>query len=191
MSAAEDRFERARAAFEAVHAEDPAGEALGYHAGVAQWIERLVPDAQESLRLAAWCQHLRRWALPRGDFPEGREGYRRWRSALSRQHAEEAAQILAGVGYDEAVVTRVGELLVKKRLQSDPEVGALEDAVCLVFLQQQAERFAAAHPEAKVVAILQKTWAKMTDAGRAAAHGILPQLPPAVQALVIRAIAST
>ena len=191
MTDPDPRFARAVAAFTSVHDEDPAGQARRYHEGVAAWVLRLQPDASPALRLASWCQHLRRWALPRTDFPANRTGYKQWRSTLARRHAEEAGEILRGVGYEEATVARVGELLVKKRLRSDPEVGALEDAVCLVFLQQQAEAFAAAHPEAKVVEILQKTWDKMTERGRAAALEVSPDLPPGVRALVARAIAST
>jgi hypothetical protein len=185
------RFQRAVAAFTSVHDEDPAGQSRAYHEGVARWVARLEPEASVPLRLAAWCQHLRRWALPRTDFPAGRTGYKQWRSTLARRHADEAGEILRAVGWDEATVARVGELLVKKRLRSDAETGTLEDAVCLQFLQQQAEAFAAAHPEEKVVEILRKTWDKMTERGRTAALELLPELPAGVRALVARATAST
>lgn len=191
MTDPDPRFQRAVAAFLSVHDTDPAGQARAYHEGVASWVARLEPGASEALRLAAWCQHLRRWALPRTDFAAGRAGYKLWRSTLARRHADEAGEILRDVGFDPATVARVGELLVKKRLRSDPEVGTLEDAVCLQFLQQQAEAFAAAHPEDKVVEILRKTWDKMTDRGRAAAVALLPDLPAGVRALVARATAST
>jgi hypothetical protein len=191
VNAPDPRFVRAVASFQAVHDEDPAGRARRYHEGVAAWVLRLTPGASDALRLASWCQHLRRWALPRTDFAAGRTGYKTWRSVLARHHAKQAGEILRAVGYGDDMVARVGELLVKKRLRSDPEVGALEDAVCLVFLQQQAEAFAAAHPEDKIIEILQKTWGKMTERGRAAAVEVLPELPPGVRALLARAIAST
>lgn len=191
MTDLDPRFDRAVAAFVAVHRADPAGRALAYHEGVAGWIARLDPCASTPLRLAAWCQHLRRWALPRTDFPAGRTGYMKWRSTLAMRHAAEAGDILRSVGYDDATAARVGELLTKKRLRSDPDAGTLEDAVCLVFLQQQAEDFAAAHPEDEVVRILKKTWDKMTVRGRAAAVALLPELPAGVGALLARATAST
>jgi hypothetical protein len=184
-----DRFAAAAAAFEAVHREDPAGQAVAYHAAMATWVDRLRPDASEALRLAARCQHLRRWALPRGDFPAGRAGYKKWRATLAMRHAEEAAAILRGVGYDHATAERVSKLLRKQGLRRDAEVQCLEDAACLVFLQQQLASFARVHPTDKVVDILQKTWTKMSDAGHAEALALLPALPPDVAAIVQRALA--
>src|SRR5512144_2528909 len=60
------------------------------------WVLRLDPDADEAQLLAARAHHLRRWTLPRSDYPEGRSGYLRWRTALKAQHAQEVGQILAG-----------------------------------------------------------------------------------------------
>src|SRR5262245_55159089 len=99
MRSMDERFREAVARFEAAHREDPRlheGEpyALGYHRRVAHWVAVLAPDASEALRLAASSQHLRRWTLPRDRFPEGRAGYRRWRSTLMRFHADEAARVL-------------------------------------------------------------------------------------------------
>ena len=46
------------------------------------------PDGPEAVRLAARCQHIRRWTIPRADYPAGREGYRRWRTDLARFRAK-------------------------------------------------------------------------------------------------------
>ena len=67
------------------------------------WVARLDPEASDALRLAARAHHLRRWALPRSDYPEGRAGYLRWRRAQRERHARDLAAILDGAGVDESV----------------------------------------------------------------------------------------
>src|SRR4051812_38623959 len=57
------------------------------------WVERLDPGADEVQLIAARAHHLRRWSVPRADFPDGRAGYLRWRTALKAQHAEEVGDI--------------------------------------------------------------------------------------------------
>ena len=128
-------FGRAASRFGAAHAEDATGHAARYHAALAAWVDRLVPDASVALRLAALCQHLRRGDQPRSAYPEGPAGYKRWRAAAATAHASAARAILAEAGVDDATGLRVGELLVKKGLRSDPETMAFEDAIALTFLE--------------------------------------------------------
>lgn len=127
------------------------------------------PDASLAVQLAARAQHLQRWKLPRSEFSMDRKGYLSWRQKLYGMHAELAGAILAEVGFDEAAIARVGTLLRKKGLKTDPEVQLLEDVVCLVFLRHYFADFAEKHDEAKVVDILRKTWSKMSERGRKAA----------------------
>lgn len=198
MSDAPSPFEAAAARFEAAHRADPRavtrrGEALphavAYHRALVAWLARLAPDAPEAVQLAARCQHLRRWTRPRADYPDGRAGYKRWRSDLARFHAEEAGEILATSGYDAAMIARVGELLTKRRLASDPDVQLLEDAICLTFLDTELADFAAKHDDDKLVDIVRKTWAKMTPRGHAAALALAERLPEREQRLLTRALA--
>jgi hypothetical protein len=153
---------------------------------LSAWVEKLAPGAPEALRLAARCQHLCRWEIPRGSYPEGRIGYLEWRKALSRMHADKAAGILRALGYDDATVERVRAINQKRALKQDPDVQTMEDALCLVFLEFEAEEFAAKHPEEKVVDILRKTWRKMSERGHAEALR-LPLSAP-VKALVEQAL---
>jgi hypothetical protein len=192
MSRIEDAVRR----FEERHREDPrsaggraATYSLWYHQRLAAWVLRLAPDASEALRLAAACQHIGRWELPRAAFPEGLAGYKRWRSELARRHATEAEEILRAVGYDESVVGRVRALLMKKGLKADPEVQLFEDAICLTFLENELEEFAAKHDEPKLASILAKTWAKMSPAGHRLALDLCAGLPEGVRAVVLRAVA--
>jgi hypothetical protein len=101
-------------------------------------------------------------------------------------HAEEAGEILRDAGYDEPIVTRVGALLRKEKLKADPEAQALEDTACLVFLEFEFAEFAARHDDEKMIRILRRTWAKMSERGHQAALGL--PLPEAAKALVVRAL---
>jgi len=172
------RFAQAIARFDAVNAEDPRrdrveGELhpreLLYARRMSEALERFEPEASEALRLAARAQHIQRWILPRAEYPEGRAGYKRWRTRLMGHHAEVAGGILREVGYGEELVDRVASLLRKQGLKRDPEVQTLEDVVCLVFLEHYFDAFALEHEDGKLVEILGKTWMKMSERGRAAA----------------------
>ena len=185
------RFDTAIARFDALNGEDPRQEdgqphELVYARRMTAWLERLAPEAPEELRLAARAQHIGRWRLPRERFPEGRAGYKRWRSECARMHADLAAGILAEVGYRAEEVARVRDLLTKKRLAHDPDVQTLEDTACLVFLAHDFAAFALKHERAKLVDIVRKTWGKMSERGRAAAAGLA--LPPELAAIVAEAV---
>lgn len=187
MMQTDPRYARAIERFDAANAADPSGKELDYGRRMSAWLERVAPDASEPLRLAVRAQHIERWRIPRDDYPEGRQGYKRWRSDLARLHAEVAGAILAEEGYPADVVERVGELIQKRRLKTDPEAQALEDTACLVFLDHYFADFAAKHPDDKIVDILRKTWNKMSERARAMALEL--ELPDHLAALVRRALA--
>lgn len=180
------RFEQASARIDAVHAEDPGQKELLYAQRMSAWLEKLDPNASEALRLAVRCQHLRRWSLPRGDFPVGRVGYLRWRKEESLAHAALAGELLRDAGYDAEMVRRVQSLVKKERIRQDPDAQALEDVASLVFLEFELAGFAPKHDEAKLVDILQKTWAKMSPRGQAAALAL--KLPAPLRALLEKAL---
>lgn len=172
------RFDEACARFDAANAEDPRTERaegvdypkeLLYARRMTERLRAFSPDASEPLQLAARCQHIRRWTIPRSEYPMNRRGYKQWRNALARYHADTAGDILREVGYDEETVEHVQSLLMKKRLKRDPEAQVLEDVVCLVFLEHYFPDFAREHSEEKLIDILQKTAQKMSPAGRNAA----------------------
>lgn len=195
MTADAKRFEAAIARIDAANAEDPNTEEangethpkeLLYGQRMSAWLDRLSPGACEALKLAARAQHIRRWAIPRRDYPMTRTGYLKWRTTLYRFHAEEAAGILREVGYDDATVAAVGSLLRKERLKRDADAQCLEDVACLVFLEHHLADFAPQYYEQKVLAILRKTWKKMSPRGQAAASRFA--LPPAARVLLDKAL---
>ena len=187
------KFSDALARIDAAHAEDPDKDAAGqpkelaYAQHMSAWLHRLAPQASEELRLAVRCQHLRRWAIPRGRYPEGKVGYLKWRKEESLAHAALAGEILAHAGYGMDTVQRVQSLVKKERIKHDPEAQALEDATCLVFLEHELASFAAKHPDDKVIDILRKTWPKMSAQGQREALGL--QLPAHLRAIVGKALA--
>jgi hypothetical protein len=175
------RFERAVAAIDAANADDPnrivvRGESrpkeLAHAELMTEWVRRLRPDASESLRLAARAHHIRRWALPRDQYPEGRSGYLRWRRELHERHAVEVASILADVGYDDTTIARVRDIVRKRGLGRDPEVQAFEDALCLVFIETQFTDLSARLERDKMVDVVRKTLKKMS----AEAQALVPTL---------------
>jgi Domain of unknown function (DUF4202) len=174
MPPADLRFQAAIDRFDAANAQDPtlingvAAELL-YARRMSDWLGRMYPEASEALRLAARAQHIRRWMIPRSSYPMTRPGYHQWRTALYSYHADAAAEILQEVGYAEQTVGQVRSLLRKEKLKSDPEMQALEDVICLVFLENYFADFAAKHEEEKVLTILRRTWKKMSARGQAAA----------------------
>lgn len=142
---------------------------LLYSQRMTSALARVSPHASVPLRFAAHAQHIQRWKIPRNSYPEGRQGYRHWRTELGKFHAETTAAILLTVGYDDEVITRVKQLLRKERLKMDPECQILEDIICIVFIEHYLEEFAAKHDEAKILDILRKTWRKMSTQGHAVA----------------------
>ncbi len=172
------KFEAALRRFNAENSRDPNREAVGgvsqprellYAQRLTSWVLRLCSDASEELRLAARCQHICRWEIPRDSYPMTRAGYLKWRADMKQFHAQKTGEILREVGYDETAIRRVQELNLKKHFPDDPESRALEDALCLVFLQFQFAGLAAKTAEGKTINALQKSWRKMTDAARAEA----------------------
>ncbi|MQA90884.1 MAG: DUF4202 family protein [Gemmatimonas sp.] len=190
------RFDRAFELFDAFNANDPRRDEaddgsmdpreLLYAQRMTDMLGRFEPASSEALRLAVRAQHIGRWAIPRADYPEGRIGYKQWRSRLMQYHAEIAAKILRDVGYDDETIARVRQLIRKQGLTRDDEVQTLEDVVCLVFLEHYFMDFAAKHDEEKIVDIVRKTWAKMSNRGQRAALEL--DLSPETKRLVARAL---
>jgi hypothetical protein len=196
MKIMSERFRVAIERFDAANSVDPNKEVyqgkeypkeILYAERMTRWLERLAPEASEALRLAARSQHLCRWMIPRSRYPMDRRGYHDWRTTLQGFHAEKAGAILRDAGYDEGTIARVQSLLCKENLKSDPEMQALEDVICLVFLEDYLAEFTREHDKEKLLTILRKTWKKMSTRGQKAALEL--KLPPAERALVEEALA--
>ena len=143
------------------------------HAELAvEWVRLLVPDPSDALLLAARAHHVRRWEIPRSSEPDGRPGYLRWKRRLQQHHADVVGRLLTGVGVDPATIERVQAIVKKERLKSDRDVQALEDALCLVFVETQFGELTEQLGDDHMVEVVVKTLRKMTPAGREAALGL-------------------
>ncbi len=152
---------------------------------MTEWVQRLDPDADDAQQVAARAHHLRRWALPRSEYPEGRAGYLRWRTAQGRRHAAEVAEIVTGAGYDDAFAADVSAIVAKRGLATDPRVQTHEDALCLVFLETQFDELAVKLGDDHMTEVLAKTLAKMSPAARRVAQDL--ELGPRAAALLAAA----
>lgn len=119
------------------------------------------------------------WELPRSSFPMTRPGYLTWRAKQKAQAAAQLTDLLSSsseiqppLSRDE--VERVAALVRKEDLKNNNETQVLEDVACLVFLDDQFDDFEKKSEieEEKMVGILRKTWAKMSDKGRELALGM-------------------
>ena len=104
----------------------------------------------------------------------------------------EAGEILADCGYSPSECARVGDLIRKLGLGRDPEVQSLEDALCLVFLETQLKSFSKKHADEKVIDIIARSLAKMSEQGRRASSRIvLPEQQAMLVAAAIKQFAKT
>ena len=190
-----DPYALARQKIDAAHAADPRKTADGrpqelvYADRVEAWVLALVPDASPALLLAARSQHLERFLVPRDSFPMDKAGYHAWRKSLYVKQAERAKGILIESGVPEKEASDVATWVSKTGLKTNPGTQALEDAACLVFLENEILAFAQSHattPREKFVDILRKTWRKMSPEARERALGL--KLDEAIAALVREAV---
>jgi hypothetical protein len=186
----QERFQRAISAFNRANAEDPHtiltnGNArpreLVHAERLAAWVSKLEPEASEELLLAARCQHIRRWKIPRDSYPAGRVGYLQWRTQLARFHADTAAELLTEAGYEQNTIDAVRRINLKQNLRSSADTIAMEDALCLAFLEFEFDDFVAKYEAQKVIEVVQKTWKKMSER----AHRLALSLPFSASGLAL------
>jgi tRNAThr (cytosine32-N3)-methyltransferase len=191
-----DVFQRARELIDSAHAADPhrtddgQPAELVYATRMEAWVTRVAEAPTPLLCLAARCQHLERWSVPRSRFPEGKVGYLSWRKSLYTKQAERARSLLLEAGISPEEAAEVATWVSKSGLKTNPGTQALEDAACLVFLENEISAFAAQHaeyPREKFIEILRKTWRKMSP--RAQALALKLDLPTPIASLVQEALA--
>ena len=152
-------------------------------------LKRLYPDAGELLHIAARAQHIERWTIPRDTYPEGREGYNKWRFELRALHAKIVGAFMADEGYEEGDIELVGQYLQKQRLKKEADSQALENVVDVVFLEFYWDDFATKYShydDDKMIDIVGKTLRKMSSHGHKAALAL--DLPAEQARLVMAAV---
>lgn len=195
----DERFAKVIAMFDDYNQKDPHLETwqgqqipkeLLYAQRMSERLKSYMPDAPEYLVLAARCQHIGRWEIPRNTYPMDRKGYLQWRNQLKVHHCNIADHIMRSYGYDDETIQKVKSLLAKEQLfHHRPDTQALEDVICLVFIEFYLEEFATKHDDAKLVEILRKTLRKMSAKAIEAA-GKIP-VSERVAALIGQAVANS
>ncbi|HXE37791.1 MAG TPA: DUF4202 domain-containing protein [Azonexus sp.] len=197
MIANQERFTRAIALFDAANAQDPNQDEgqpkeLLYAQRMTEMIGRFAPQASEVAQLAVRAQHIKRWTVPRSNYPMTKPGYFAWRTGLYKFHAETAGDLLLQAGYDAAMVEQVKAAVGKQGLMTNPDTQLLEDVSSLVFLEHYMLGFAGQHAEyseQKWLGIIRKTWKKMSgEAQRFATTGGI-KLPEPLVPLILKAVA--
>ena len=174
-----ERFARLLKRIDALNQDDPTQELVdgkslpreyAYSQRLTDWVLRLDPQASEPLRIAARGQHVRRWTIPREQYPRTRAGYLKWRETLKRFHADTITALMREEGYPEETVARVARLIMKKDLGADPDTQTLEDALCLIFLEIQLADLRQKTAEPALLEALRKSWKKMSPRAQALAR---------------------
>ena len=179
-------------AIDALHAQDPKAtdgkaDELTYAENMSAWLQTLNPAACDELQIAVRSQHLCRWEIPRSEFPMDRSGYLKWRVELGKLHARMAVEVMLDKGYSEESCKQVEATVRKQGIKRNADSQTLEDCACLVFIETGFLPFADKHPEEKVISIVQKTWAKMSE--QAQQEALKLDLPAEALALVQKALA--
>lgn len=182
-----NRLGRVLSDIDAVNACDPNDNEVLYGLRMSETLAQFNSDASELLQIAVRAQHIERWVLPRSDFPEGRTGYKKWRSQLALHHANRTAELMHTCGYSDDEIERVSYLILKRGLKRDEETQCLEDVACIVFLKYYLEDFAGKHSEDKLINILQLTWGKMSEKGHKAALEL--PMSDEIRAIIEKALA--
>jgi hypothetical protein len=168
------KFGKAIQLFDAANSKDPFEEIVNgikypkellYAQRMSEQLNTFEPNACESVKLAVRCQHICRWEIPRDSYEMTRIGYLTWRKDLYKFHAKKAGEILSEVGYESEAIEKVAFLLQKKQLKKNEDTQLLEDVICLVFLNYYFEKFSKKYSEEKLLDIVRKTWAKMSEKG--------------------------
>ncbi|MGO1244454.1 MAG: DUF4202 domain-containing protein [Sphingobacterium sp.] len=136
------------------------------------WVNKLAPTRSTALTLASKSQHIGRWEIPRSSFAMDKNGYLNWRKELALHHASTTRDILVNLDFSDELISQVEQIILKKKIKGNPDVQTMENALCLVFLEFQYEKFYPKHEE-KIVNILKKSLLKMDKVG----HKFALQLP--------------
>jgi len=172
MTSPNSKLLAALSAIDEINIQDPNKTVIGdkeqpkeflYGQYMTACLEQYWPDANELLQIAVRAQHIKRWHLKRTEYDAGKAGYFKWRIAQGKFHAELTKSLMLKHGFNEDDAEITASILRKEKLKSNLNSQTLEDVACLVFLQYYFDEFATKHNEEKIIRILQKTWAKMSD----------------------------
>lgn len=164
-----------------VHNQDPNSEIIDgvdikaellYSNRMLAILEKVAPYASFELKLAAQCQHMSRWSIPRATFSMDKKGYYQWRAAIMEHQLSVTTSVLKQSEINDESIAVIVDALKNKADKSNINASIIEDTACLTFIKWYLVPFAGQFDPEKAKIILQKTAAKMSERGLA----LIPEL---------------
>ena len=170
----ETQYNKAVDFINSVHQQDPNSETVDgieiksellYSRRMLRMLEKVQPDASFALKLAAQCQHISRWSIPRATFPTGKKGYYEWRAAIMKHQLSVTTSVLQQAEINGQSIEIIVDALKNKADKSNFNASIIEDTACLTFIKWYLVPFAVQFDPEKAKVILQKTANKMSERG--------------------------
>jgi hypothetical protein len=128
-------------------------------------LEKVEPNSSNELKLAAKCQHMSRWSIPRTTFPMDKKGYYQWRAAVMEYQLKVTSVVLQDSGIDNDSIAVIVAALKNKADKTNVNASIIEDTACLTFIKWYLVSFAGQFEAEKAKGILVKTAKKMSERG--------------------------
>lgn len=164
-----------------VHNQDPTSETIDgleikaellYSNRMLAVLEKVAPDASLELKLAAKCQHISRWSIPRATFSMDKKGYYQWRASIMEHQLSVTTSVLKQTEINNQSIEIIIDALKNKADKTNTNASIIEDTACLTFIKWYLVPFAGQFDPEKAKVILQKTAGKMSERGLA----LIPEL---------------
>lgn len=174
MAILEKQYNEAVELINSVHNQDPNSETVDgveiksellYSQRMLSILKKVQHNASLELQLAAQCQHISRWSIPRATFPTGKKGYYEWRTAIMKHQLSVTTSVLKQAGINEHSIEIIVDALKNKADKSNINASIIEDTACLAFIKWYLVSFAGQFDPEKAKVILQKTAGKMSERG--------------------------
>jgi hypothetical protein len=175
------KFKEAIRRIDAVHNDDPTSELIDgeevkaellYSERMVSILDKVAPESSFELKLAARCQHISRWSIPRATFSIDKKGYYQWRAAIMEHQLKVTATVLQQSGIDDESIAIVVDALKNKADKTNVNASIIEDTACLTFIKWYLVSFAGHFDTEKSKGILVKTTNKMSERGL----GLIPHI---------------
>lgn len=150
----------------------PISSELLYSNRMLSILEMLEPNSDYSTKLAAQCQHLKRWEIKRTEYPMTRQGYHQWRRVVMNHQLAQCKEVLIQSNIETDDIEEILSILRNQGNKMESKSQVIQDTACLVFVKWYLETFAVKHESSKVADILKKTKRKMSQK----AIDFIPQL---------------
>ena len=128
-------------------------------------LQKVQPNASLELQMAAQCQRISRWSIPRTTFSMDKKGYYQWRAAIMEHQLSVTSSVLKQAEINQQSIEIVVDTLKNKADKTNINASIIEDTACLTFIKWYLVPFAGQFDPEKAKVILQKTANKMSERG--------------------------